>query len=144
MKVRKYQFIPAGLDGILLEILSHLKLAGFAGVAQLANFPLDRYLITALVERWKPETHTFHMPLGECTIMLQDIAIQIGLRVDELLIFAATGAMHNQNELQLTRFARAYIMRLIGGFMLVDYSSSRVTVRYLPLLEDFAITRQYS
>ncbi|XP_027338024.1 serine/threonine-protein phosphatase 7 long form homolog [Abrus precatorius] len=121
------------------------------------------------------------MPPGECTITLQDIAIQIGLRIDGKAVIAAVGgnkaqivedllgirppddafmgsslklswldqhfihvAMHNHNELQLTRFARAYILRLIGGFMLADHSSSRVPVRYLPLLEDFTIKGEYS
>ncbi|XP_027343213.1 protein MAINTENANCE OF MERISTEMS-like [Abrus precatorius] len=53
-------------------------------------------------------------------------------------------AMHNQTPLQITRFARAYILRLIGGFMLPDHSSSRISVRYLPLLEDFELTGQYN
>ncbi|XP_027355456.1 serine/threonine-protein phosphatase 7 long form homolog [Abrus precatorius] len=82
LKVRQSHFIPAGMEGVLMEILPHLTLAGFAGVAQLACFPIDLHLITALVERWRPETHTFHMPPGECTITLQNIAIQIRLRID--------------------------------------------------------------
>ncbi|XP_027351073.1 serine/threonine-protein phosphatase 7 long form homolog [Abrus precatorius] len=91
LKVRKCQFIPAGIDCVPGEILPHLEMAGFVGVAQLANFPLDRHLITALVERWRPETYTFHMPPGECTITLEDIAIQTGLRVNGLPVFTATG-----------------------------------------------------
>ncbi|CAN1303082.1 Serine/threonine-protein phosphatase 7 long form homolog [Linum perenne] len=42
----------------------------------------DHDLITALVERWQPETHTFHMPEGECTLTLQDVNIISGLRID--------------------------------------------------------------
>ncbi|CAN1183332.1 Serine/threonine-protein phosphatase 7 long form homolog [Linum perenne] len=42
----------------------------------------DHNLITALVERWRQETHTFHMPEGECTLSLQDVNIISGLRID--------------------------------------------------------------
>ncbi|XP_027362601.1 uncharacterized protein LOC113870204 [Abrus precatorius] len=64
LKVRKSQFIPAGFDGVPQEILPHLELAGFTGIAHVCQFPLDLSLITALVERWRTETHTFHLPQG--------------------------------------------------------------------------------
>ena len=43
---------------------------------------IDWPLITCLVERWRPETHTFHVPVGEMTITLQNVAIILGLRID--------------------------------------------------------------
>ena len=64
------------------RIVPYLEAAGFLGASQIGFMQLDWHLITALVERWRPETHTFHMPCGECTITLQDVAVQIGLPVD--------------------------------------------------------------
>ncbi|XP_072073800.1 serine/threonine-protein phosphatase 7 long form homolog [Arachis hypogaea] len=45
-------------------------------------FRIDEPLVSAFVERWRPETHTFHMQFGECTITLQNVAYQLGLPVD--------------------------------------------------------------
>ena len=43
---------------------------------------IDWPLITCLVKRWRPKTHTFHAPVGEMTITLQDVAIILGLHID--------------------------------------------------------------
>ena len=43
---------------------------------------IDWPLITCLVERWQPKTHTFHVLVGEMVITLQDVAIILGLRID--------------------------------------------------------------
>nr|KYP37757.1 Serine/threonine protein phosphatase 7 long form isogeny [Cajanus cajan] len=51
------------------------------GVAEMSYFPIDHHLILALVELWRPETQTFHMKFGECTIMLEDVSILLGLKV---------------------------------------------------------------
>src|SRR3954463_6537940 len=34
--------------------------------------------ITALVDRWRTETHTFHLRVGEMTVTLQDVAMILG------------------------------------------------------------------
>ncbi|QHO28340.1 uncharacterized protein DS421_7g215830 [Arachis hypogaea] len=66
------------------RIMPYLDSAGLLHVARLNDywFKLDAPLISAFVERWRPETHTFHMSFGECTITLQDVAYQFGLPVD--------------------------------------------------------------
>lgn len=43
---------------------------------------MDNAALTMLVDRWRSETHTFHLPFGEMTITLEDIAMVFGLRVD--------------------------------------------------------------
>lgn len=42
---------------------------------------LDAPLLTALTDRWRPETHTFHLPCGEMTITLQNVAMITGLPI---------------------------------------------------------------
>ncbi|RYR31564.1 hypothetical protein Ahy_B01g056384 [Arachis hypogaea] len=39
----------------------------------------DCMLVFALVNRWRSESHAFHMPCGEIIILLQDVAYQLGL-----------------------------------------------------------------
>ncbi|GAU28342.1 hypothetical protein TSUD_256700 [Trifolium subterraneum] len=48
--------------------------------AKLAGW-VDPQLISAFVERWHPETSSFHMPFGEMTITLDDVACLLHLPV---------------------------------------------------------------
>ncbi|XP_072073810.1 protein MAIN-LIKE 2-like [Arachis hypogaea] len=68
------------------RIVPYLDRAGLYHLVRLNArwFWLDEPLVSAFIERWHPETHTFHMPFGECTVTLQDVAYQLGLPVDGL------------------------------------------------------------
>ncbi|XP_042012201.1 serine/threonine-protein phosphatase 7 long form homolog [Salvia splendens] len=60
-----------------------LDVFGFKGVIDCGKpMKVDNELITALIERWRPETHTFHLPIGEVTITLEDVQAIWGLRAD--------------------------------------------------------------
>ncbi|KAL8509938.1 hypothetical protein ACS0TY_016959 [Phlomoides rotata] len=67
------------LHSRVLDVLYNM---GFYGVARCGPIKIDQHLTTALVERWRSETHTFHLPVGEATITLQDVAIMWGLSID--------------------------------------------------------------
>ncbi|KAF1899549.1 hypothetical protein Lal_00019677 [Lupinus albus] len=67
-----------------------LQLTRFSKLSSLRSFNIDLCLITALVERWRPETHTFHLPHGECTITLEDVSLQIGVNVNNLPLAGPT------------------------------------------------------
>ncbi|XP_017613583.1 protein MAIN-LIKE 1-like [Gossypium arboreum] len=64
------------------QLMPCSELAGFRLAALIQTFDLRYDLISALVERWHLETHTFHLPCGECTVTLEDVALQLGLPID--------------------------------------------------------------
>jgi hypothetical protein len=45
----------------------------------LTRFSYDAPPIAAFMDRWRPETHTFHFPVGEITLGLEDTAMLGGL-----------------------------------------------------------------
>ncbi|QHO22830.1 uncharacterized protein DS421_12g358460 [Arachis hypogaea] len=61
-----------------------LRLTGFYHASQIGVVQCQKALVNALIERWHPETHTFHLPIGECAVTLEDVALILGLPTDGL------------------------------------------------------------
>ncbi|XP_029147428.1 protein MAIN-LIKE 1-like [Arachis hypogaea] len=159
--------------------VSYLQMAGLYHLARLNErwFRLDEALVSAFVERWRPETHTFHMPFGECPITLQDVAYQLGLPVDGRYVSGCLSEFHlyiqggrpawvwfqellgvvpppcqvqkyavncswfqetfgecpdGADDETVRRYARAYIMMLLGTQLFGDKSGNRIHIRWLP------------
>ena len=72
------------------RVVDIIKALGLEGLLRQSGREIDHGLITALVERWRPETHTFHMPHGEVTITLQNVEVLLGLLVDGDAITGST------------------------------------------------------
>ncbi|XP_016196015.1 serine/threonine-protein phosphatase 7 long form homolog [Arachis ipaensis] len=128
---------------LLEQIRPYLRRAEFEYVAYMVEFEHDWSLASTLIERWRPESHTFHLPCGEMTITLQNVAYQLGLRIDGDPVSGCIGGweQHHQRrtieefcekltwfqntvcgELEqdateecLMRYMRGYIMQLIRG-----------------------------
>ena len=76
--------------------MQYIDVASLTGFFKVPDIEVDHALITALVERWCPETHTFHLPHGEMGITLQDIEVMLGISVDGLPITGRTNLKWNE------------------------------------------------
>ena len=72
------------------RVVNIIKALGLEGLLWVPGREIDHGLITALVEQWRPETYTFHMPHGEASITLQDVEVLLGLPVDGHTITGST------------------------------------------------------
>ena len=70
----------------------YYRRAGLLGfVLQFKRMPptLVHTALTALVDRWRPETHSFHLPCGEMTVTLEDFAMITALPSRAMLSLGA-------------------------------------------------------
>ncbi|KAL0352159.1 UNVERIFIED_CONTAM: Serine/threonine-protein phosphatase 7 long form [Sesamum calycinum] len=140
------QDLPIRVQQILHQI-------GFYGVYRCGRIQYDCHLITALVERWRSETHSFHFRVGEATITLQDVQVIWGLPIDgepvsgtdlertsvqwqeycmQYIGFAPEEGALKGSRLQ---YARAVALLLLGGTMCPDSSGNLIWAwsRIIPL-----------
>ncbi|RWR94760.1 serine/threonine-protein phosphatase 7 long form [Cinnamomum micranthum f. kanehirae] len=86
-------YIPLPEDGLDLYVPMFRAIIDESGLADLRRFSyryISSPLVSAFVERWQPETNTFHMPFGEMTITLDDVRTLIGIPVTGLPIHVST------------------------------------------------------
>ena len=76
--------------------MQYIDAAGLTGLFKVPNMEVNHALITALVKRWRLETHTFHLPHGEMGITLQDIEVMLGIPVDVLAVTGRTDLKWNK------------------------------------------------
>ncbi|KAL8120539.1 serine/threonine-protein phosphatase 7 long form homolog [Apium graveolens] len=118
-----------------------LELTGFYGIARISSLQLDWGLISALVERWRPETHTFHLPVGECSITLQDVGVLTGLCVDGDPVIGATLTADEEWDVVVESvFGHRPPNSRFNG----DHSGSLVHFIWIPYLRDLSSCGKYA
>ena len=80
---RHPNFVPWVIDERIIPYLKRTRLYDFHLIAYAR---VDHAIITTLVKRWRQETHTFHLPLGEATITLLDVALLTRLPIERRVV----------------------------------------------------------
>ena len=76
--------------------MQYIEATGLTRLFKVLDMEVDHALITALVERWRLETHTFHLPHGEMGITLKDIEVMLEIPVDGLPVTGRTDLKWNE------------------------------------------------
>ncbi|XP_025637640.1 serine/threonine-protein phosphatase 7 long form homolog [Arachis hypogaea] len=71
-----------------------LTLTGFQHVSRVGEMRGHSTLLSVLVERWRPETHTFHLPVGEVTVTLEEVSYILGLLVNGEAVTGRSDSSH--------------------------------------------------
>ncbi|XP_021719492.1 protein MAIN-LIKE 1-like [Chenopodium quinoa] len=116
----------------------HLEPIDGTGLSHLPGIMFRRFdwpLISAFVERWQPDTNTFHMPFGEITIMLHDVYHILGLRVDgsmvsttpstDVLRDACSVTLDMTEEELNEKCGTKTVWQVLGGCLFLDKSGNR-------------------
>ena len=98
-------------------------------LVKIKKIELDHGLIIGSVERWRPETNTFHLNSGEATVTLEDVAYIYGLPIDGLTVNGRTFS----SPLTMTKVWD----ELLGVVSDVNYDCHGVQIKFTWFRENF-------
>ncbi|KAH1254510.1 Protein MAIN-LIKE 2 [Glycine max] len=144
-----------------VEIEGMIAATGLDPLIRCSVITTDPGLISAFVERWHRETSSFHLPVGEVTITLDDVS--------SLLHIPITGALHSFESLvtsdavallmriqlrhvrqsrcrarQWVAAARTCLLHLVGCTLFANKSATHVHVVHLQAFRDLGLAEAFS
>nr|XP_040254030.1 protein MAIN-LIKE 1-like [Aegilops tauschii subsp. strangulata] len=116
------------------------RLLGF--VLQFKRKPptLVHSALTALIDRWRPETHNFHLPCGEMTVTLEDWAMITSNQTSGIplswLLEHRSKCPEDAEPRVVEQYARAYLWYILTEVVFPDCSGNSALWMYLDFLKD--------
>ncbi|RYQ84627.1 hypothetical protein Ahy_B10g104072 [Arachis hypogaea] len=145
-----------------------LRATGFYHISRIGVIRGFHPLLAALLERWKSETHTFVLLVGEVTMSLIYLAYTDSssdfLQNQSIAIFGREPVVNQSSKSyiklgwvrrirdaelldtveSIRRYVRCQIFCLLGSILFADKSTAYAHAKYLPLLRDFERIHTYS
>ncbi|RYQ92782.1 hypothetical protein Ahy_B09g099023 isoform B [Arachis hypogaea] len=127
---------------------NYLRTTGFYHVSRIGVIREFYSLLAALVERWRPETHTFVLSVDEVIVTLKDVAHIFGLPIDGEPVSGWTDSSSDflqsqsiaifDREPEVSHSSKSYIKLgwifcLLGSTLFTDKSTAYAHAKYLPL-----------
>ncbi|KAK1610855.1 hypothetical protein QYE76_034528 [Lolium multiflorum] len=81
LKIRYHGTVDIPYDERYTEHIQPTGLLPFISLVSRGGPNMNPSALTALVDRWRPETHTFHLRAGEMAPTLQDVSMILGLPI---------------------------------------------------------------
>ena len=81
-------------DECYAPFFKRARLLGFVLQFKCQPPTLVHAALTALIDRWRPETHSFHLPCGEMTVTLEDWGMITAMPIEG---HALTGRVERAN-----------------------------------------------
>ncbi|XP_070057600.1 serine/threonine-protein phosphatase 7 long form homolog [Nicotiana tomentosiformis] len=122
---------PASRELLLLQG-NHRSSHIWDGIIEIGRLQFVWALITAMIERWRSETHTFHLSNDENTITLEDTEVLFGLPVDGIPV-AYPHALRDYTGYQPAH--EAIVADDVFGILFPNTSENLVSLRFLHHLE---------
>nr|XP_004509810.2 protein MAIN-LIKE 1-like [Cicer arietinum] len=149
LKLKKFSKVP-----MLDPVLHWIRESGLLPLSSAYLIMADVGLISAFVERWHRDISSFHMPFGEMTITLDDVATLLHISPCGKF-FDAHVNMNTDNAVRATydcliqtnQFecaARTYLLHLVGCTIFADKTHARVEAKYVSLFIELDSCRDYS
>ncbi|XP_059064368.1 protein MAINTENANCE OF MERISTEMS-like [Cryptomeria japonica] len=135
---------------------AHIDVIGLGYVAQMPNIRSHMAMLRALIERWRSETSTFHLPAGEMTMTLEDVyrimrlsirgAQYIAGRFEqaEVVRLLAGGEIplrwgmlsldHAMAQAPLDRLIYIYVCALVNGYIIPDRGERFIVLGMIPVV----------
>ncbi|XBH97812.1 hypothetical protein VPH35_127430 [Triticum aestivum] len=108
--------------------------------------------LTALIDRWRPETHSFHLTCGEMTVTLEDFGMITALPIEghaltgrgnrtsgvrlKWLLENRSVCPQDVDQRTMEQYVRAYLWYLLTEVIFPDCSGDCALWMYLGFLED--------
>ena len=105
LKIRYHGTSDIPYDERYTEFIRPTGLMPFISLVSRGGPHMNPSALTALVDRWRPETHTFHLRAGEMAPTLQDVSMILGLPIqgEPLCMNTASDGWRQQMEVLIGR-----------------------------------------